>query len=295
MSPGRNNYDPSFDGVSAWTPPHVGVRTATPDDLQRARILAAETGLRLVEGDDHECDLLLVAAADGIMLVETGPGAAGGINADFGETCDAVRRLGSASRGQPLARAVGIKKHTPMIVDATAGLGRDAAFLVGLGCTVIAVERSEVLGAMLSDALERARAALTEITEPAERNETYETCPETETSAADAFGLSRLTLVVGDAVAVLSRMTDRAAPDVVYLDPMYPSSGKSALPKKEMRILRRMVGDDPDARVLLEAARRAARDRVVVKRPPRAAPLAPDPSMSYESKLTRYDVYLTQR
>ena len=246
----------------------MGVCVATPDQqLQfRAQALATEVNLPVVAKDRVDCDLLLVVTSNGLELRETGRGAAGGVKIDFGETGKSARRLATASRRQPLARAVGLKKRTPTIVDATAGLGRDAMLLARLGCTVTAVERSVVLGAMLRDALER---------------------------AAEGIRPGRVTLVIGDASDVLARMSDREAPEVIYLDPMYSPSGKSALPKKEMRILRRLVGDDSDAGALLEVARRVARERVVVKRTPRAPPLAPAPSMSYKSKLTRYDVYLT--
>jgi 16S rRNA (guanine1516-N2)-methyltransferase len=63
--------------------------------------------------------------------------------------------------------------------------------------------------------------------------------------------------------------------------------------KKEIRLLRDLVGDDTDAPELLEISRGIARDRVVVKRPDDAPPLAPDPDMSLTGKLVRYDVYLT--
>ena len=88
--------------------------------------------------------------------------------------------------------------------------------------------------------------------------------------------------------------SDLEAPDVVYLDPMFPLRKRSALAKKEMRVLRRLVGDDEDAGELLEVARRAARRRVVVKRTPEAPPLAAAPTMSYRGKLVRYDVYLAR-
>jgi 16S rRNA (guanine1516-N2)-methyltransferase len=189
---------------------------------------------------------------------------------DFSPTGEIARRLTTASRRQPLASAVGLRKRTPTLVDATAGLGRDAVLLASFGCTVTAIERSVVLGAMLRDALKRAATA----------------------DAADEISRRCFTLIVGHATEVLAGMPEREAPDVVYLDPMFPPSGKSALPKKEMRILRRLVGDDADAEGLLETARRVARDRVVVKRTPRALPLAPTPTMSYRSKLARYDVYL---
>jgi len=260
---------PSAD-ASVWAPPRVGVCAVGCDEVlrSRARALGAELDLAVVEKDGGGCDLLLVVTGQGLELHETGRGAAAGVKAEFGASGASARRLATASRRQPLARAVGLKKGTPSVVDATAGLGRDAMLLARLGCTVIAVERSVILGVLLRDGLERA--------------------------AAGEIRPGGISLVVGDAVEVLARMSVRAAPDVVYVDPMYPGSGKSALPKKEMRILRRLVGDDADAGVLLKAARRVARERVVVKRTPRAGPLAPGPTMSYRGKLARYDVYLTQ-
>ena len=44
------------------------------------------------------------------------------------------------------------------------------------------------------------------------------------------------------------------APQVIYLDPMFPHSGKSAQVKKEMAIFRDLVGSDPDADPLLAKA-----------------------------------------
>ena len=244
-----------------------------PDEQlrSRARVLAAELNLPVVAKGGGDCDLLLVVDDTGLELHETGRGAAGGVKVDLSAAGENARRLATASRRQPLALAVGLKKRTPTLVDATAGLGRDAMVLASLGCTVIAVERCVILGAMLRDALQRAATA----------------------PMVAEIRACQLTVIVGDAAEVLARMSDQEAPDVVYLDPMYPPSGKSALPKKEMRILRRLVGDDPDAGGLLEAARRVARDRVVVKRTPRAPPLAPAPTMSYRRKLVRYDVYVT--
>jgi len=65
------------------------------------------------------------------------------------------------------------------------------------------------------------------------------------------------------------------------------------LVKKEMRVLRALLGDDDDAAGVLPAARHAARHRVVVKRPGRAPPLGDTkPSMSIANENTRFDVYL---
>jgi 16S rRNA (guanine1516-N2)-methyltransferase len=85
------------------------------------------------------------------------------------------------------------------------------------------------------------------------------------------------------------------SPDAIYIDPMFPPKRKaSALAKKEIRMVRRIVGDDEDASELLAVARRHA-PRVVVKRPTAAPPLADKPAMSIAGKLVRYDVYLAPR
>ncbi len=79
--------------------------------------------------------------------------------------------------------------------------------------------------------------------------------------------------------------------DVIYLDPMYPLRKRvTALPSKDMQILRALVGDDLDFDALFVVARRFA-DRVVVKRPAHAPPIAPTHAQ-IESKLARFDIYV---
>jgi 16S rRNA (guanine1516-N2)-methyltransferase len=98
---------------------------------------------------------------------------------------------------------------------------------------------------------------------------------------------SKIEVVHADARVALQ--TRRA--EVVYLDPMYPAGRKTA-ERKPLRTLRMLVGDDSDAAGLLDAARKAAIRRVIVKRPLRAAPLAEKPHHTHEGKAVRYDVYL---
>jgi 16S rRNA (guanine1516-N2)-methyltransferase len=155
------------------------------------------------------------------------------------------------------------------VIDATAGLGRDSFLLACLGCRVTAIERSPVLAVMLRDGLERAKAARIG---PLSRI------------------IDRIELIAGDAREWLGKLPP---PDVVYLDPMYPDQKKSALSKKEMRICRRLVGDDEDAAQTLAAARAAALRRTVVKRHRDAPPLAPNPAVQFKGRAVRYDVYLS--
>jgi 16S rRNA (guanine1516-N2)-methyltransferase len=171
------------------------------------------------------------------------------------------------SRRQPLARAVGKKTRT--VVDATAGLAQDALLLALMGFRVTAFERSPVVAALARDGLLRLPA-----------------------QATLAPG-HQLQLITGDARALLPALSPR--PDAIYLDPMFPPKRKkSAAVKKEMRLLRELVGDDTDAFELYEISRHVALDRVIVKRPDDAPPLAPDPSFSFPGKLVRYDVYLVR-
>lgn len=164
-------------------------------------------------------------------------------------------------RREPLARALG-KART--VVDATAGLGRDSVLIACMGYRVIALERSAPVAALLRDGVQRA-------------------------VAAGLLAEGRIEARHADACAALPALAPR--PDVVYLDPMFPPKRKkSAAARKELRLLRALVGDDVDAVELL-AASLACAARVVVKRPVHAPPLGPRPSATYGGKLVRYDVY----
>lgn len=211
----------------------------------------------------------LILTAQKLVLQPFGDDASGPVFVDFAGGKQAHRRQFGGGRGQPLARAVGMKKgHNPTIIDATAGLGRDAFVLATLGATVTLVERSPVVAELLRDGL--ARAAV-------------------ETDLLET--ISRMTLVHGNAIETLNSLPKH---DIVYLDPMYPHRDKSALVKKEMRLLREVVGDDPDTADLLTAARQVAGKRVVVKRPNKAPFLGDQVASSQvPGKTTRYDLYPT--
>lgn len=170
----------------------------------------------------------------------------------------------------PLARAVGRKQPLPRIVDATAGLGRDAYVLASLGYDVVALERCAVLHSMLENGLACAAAEI----------------------GGGSQASKRLRLVAGDARDYLSSLSPEQLPDVVYMDPMFPSRTKSALVKKEMQFLQRLLGAEADAGSLFEVARSVATRRVVVKRPVKAPPLAGEPSYRVPAGRVRWDVYL---
>lgn len=173
-------------------------------------------------------------------------------------------------RGQALPKAAGFKKgKTPTVIDATAGLGRDAFLLASLGAEVTLIERSEIMHDLLREGLER---------------------------AAEAGGIyqeitSRMTLLFGDAKELLPGLSA----DVILVDPMHPERTKSALVKKEMRQIRELVGVDEDSEELVQAALASALKRVVLKWPAKAhsLPGLPKPSHQIVGKSIRYDVFMT--
>lgn len=191
---------------------------------------------------------------------------------DFGSARSNYRRTSGGGVRQTLARAIGIKgRARPRVVDATAGWGRDAFVLASLGCAVDLIERHPLVAELLADGLRRAAD-----------------------NADLAAIVQRMHLHRCDAKDYLGRLADAALPDVVYLDPMYPHTGKTAAVKKDLRLLRELLSDPADDSRLLDTARTRARYRVVVKRPKSAPPLAGRaPDTRIASANTRYDVYST--
>ena len=186
---------------------------------------------------------------------------------DFTTGSVAHRRRFGGGRGQALPRAVGMKSGpVPHVVDATAGLGRDAFLLASLGARVTLIERSAHMHGLLQAALEKAR--------------------ESEFSEV----IARMTLLHGDAKTLLPTL----APEVVLVDPMHPPRKNSALVKKEMRMIREIVGSDEDSVELMQVALKVAQNRVVLKWPQRAdlMPGINPPSHQIPGKSTRYDVFM---
>ncbi len=180
------------------------------------------------------------------------------------------RRRFGGGRGQALPKAVGLKAgKTPTVVDATAGLGRDAFLLASLGAHVTLIERSDHMHRLLADGLTRAKKEGGDL--------------------ADI--VARMTLLHGDAKDLLAGLN----PEVVLIDPMHPPRSKSSLVKKEMRLIRDIVGTDRDAAALMEVALNTASNRVVLKWPQKANPMPglKAPSHQITGKSTRYDVFMS--
>lgn len=199
---------------------------------------------------DEQSNMALTLASGQLRLHRRDADKPVSLVVDFLSPALTYRRRSGGGRSEAIAKAAGIKKGISTVLDATAGLGRDAFILAGLGCRVQMFERHPVMAALLENGLQRAY-------------EDHETTP---------WLKERLKLFHACSLKMLSEITDQ--PDVVYLDPMYPHRKKSALVKKEMRLVQALIGADQDADALLAPALALAKKRVVVKRPSYAPPLA---------------------
>jgi len=247
-----------------------------PEFAPQAAACAEQLGLPL-EAAAGATGLRLEVGPDGLQL----RGSAGVLRLDFARGRLAARLQRGIGRNEPLVRALG-RPGTPTscddVLDATAGLGRDSLLLARAGCSVRAVEQDPVVGALLSDALQRAAGT------PLLRQ-----------------AVERIQLVQAEAGQFLSGLAPESRPQAVYLDPMFPPRSASALVRKEMRVLAEWLGPPaPECaagRLLLQALA-AARRRVIVKRPARGPRLVaePPPDLQLPGGATvRYDIYLTRR
>ena len=190
-----------------------------------------------------------------------------------GDFASMARRISKANLERELiVKATKIKDlgDNPRAVDATAGLGEDAFLLAAAGFSVTMYERDEVIGALLEDALERARVQASEL--PQQFHE----------------AVARMELKREDSVAALKNLDYR--PDVVLLDPMFPERKKSALVKKKLQLIQLLEAPCDDEEALMEAAIGARPKRIIVKRPPKGPYLAGiKPSFSLTGKAVRID------
>ena len=172
-------------------------------------------------------------------------------------------------RSLPLVRSMGDRVRT--VADATGGLLGDAWLLALAGLEVTAFERCPAVARLARDGLSRAA----------------------RDPRVDAAALARLRFVEADAIAALGERSF----DAVLVDPMFPPKRKaSALPRKDVRLLRAVAGGDADAAKLFLAATRAARLRTCVKRADDSPPIdgAGEPDLAFGGRTSRVDVYLAR-
>lgn len=209
------------------------------------------------------------------------------------------------ARTELVHRAVG---SCDVVVDFTAGLGRDSLVLAAAGHHVLLVERSPILHQLLQDGLRRLRES--ESAGIARRVRLIDCC---DAAHNTPYVASELNEWLPD---VASNPNRRVA---VYLDPMYPTdpAARKAKSKKDTQILHLLaaqplpsassssnpVSIEEEELSLFAAALQLATSRIVVKRGLHDRPLFTVPSLqngslpplkapaSIKSSTQRMDIY----
>lgn len=247
------------------TTTHLTVCMGKGAQRDAAEAIARRVGAPLAEEPGEGLTLLL----DGSGLSLTGYGLS--YRGDFTEM---LPRLTEGRLAHEMLAHVSKFKPTdrPMrAVDATAGMGEDSILLAAAGYETTLFEQNPVVAALLRDALRRAKKH-------------------------PFLGpiVSRMTLIEGDSVAGMQTLP--FAPDLVYLDPMFPARQKSGLIGKKLQLIQRLESPCAAEDALLDAAVSTGTPKIVIKRPLKGPFLAGrQPNHSVKGKAIRYDVMIFSR
>ena len=235
-------------------------------DFFDARDLADRLGLSFVMRSQLTANHShFLTVSNGCIEIQENKSKSKGFAVDFltGEL-DYRRRY---SKGQQLiVKAIGGGEKR--VLDAMTGFGADAFVMAAHNCRVTALEKSPLVFELVNDGLKRATEQVEDL----------------------GWLSSRLEIIQSDAREFLRKCDSQF--DAIYLDPMFPEKQKTALPKKEMQILKKLVGETPEEEVLEAfALARELTKRIVVKRPLRAPPIYKPVTTVFEGQSTRFDVY----
>ena len=178
-------------------------------------------------------------------------------------------------RSEHIVKALGKKRSGLRILDATAGLGRDALILAAAGNNVLGLEQNADVHALLAQELEKLHKSHI-------LNIVFEHC---------------------NSIDFLKSTTEQF--DIIYLDPMFPKSSKSRLVKQEMVWLKNIVGENNNPEnnkdttsdsatdlELFNLALQKTGDRVIIKRPIHAPFInGIKPNYQILGDINRFDVY----
>ncbi len=169
--------------------------------------------------------------------------------------------------GELLVRAAKIKTlgENPIAVDCTAGLGEDSFLLAACGFRVYLFEYNPVIFSLLEDAVKRALEI-----------------PELKETAG------RMTIINENSITGVKNLN--FTPDLIYLDPMFPSKQKNSLTQKKLQMFQQLELPCMDEKFLLESAFSVSPKKIIIKRPLKG-PFLSDikPNYSISGKAVRYD------
>ena len=174
-------------------------------------------------------------------------------------------RTNRANHEKLIKKAIG-KHEAPLnILDCTAGMLQDTLLFLNLGHKVTAVEQSKILFYLLSDAINRTN---------------------------DKKIFKALTLINANACSYISKGQKF---DVIYFDPMYPTSKKNALGSGQLEYITRILATESienDSTQDFERLSTMPVRKMIVKRPIKAEPFSKKINYQVLGKTTRFDIYI---
>ena len=174
-------------------------------------------------------------------------------------------RTNRADHEKLIKKALGKQKAPLNILDCTAGTLQDSLLFLSLGHKVTAVEQSKILFYLLNDAIDRSN---------------------------DQKIFKALTLVNANACSYISK---RQKFDVIYFDPMYPSSKKNALGSGQLEYITRILDTESIENDSIQDFQRLSSmplKKMIVKRPIKAEPFSQKINYKVLGKTTRFDIYI---
>ncbi len=226
----------------------------------------SSTSGQSLEDNHKKLPLYLKMDDEGLSLTD-------GTHALRGDFTDNLSRLKQSNlEREMLIKAAKLKglDHTPVLIDATAGMGEDSLLLAASGFNVKLYEYDPIIASLLEDTLRRAKQV------PALRDI-----------------VSRMELHIENSIDAMNNLD--ITPDIVLLDPMFPTRTKSSLVKKKFQLLQQLEPPCSDAAMLLNAAISLRPHKIIIKRPvkgPFLADIKPDYSLT--GKAIRYDCILPE-
>ncbi len=176
-------------------------------------------------------------------------------------------KLGQPKRALEKAMQYG-GQYPKALIDATCGLAKDTLVMASHGTHITAIESNPLLLLLLQQA--KRRAADHPIMGPIVRNVDFH---------------------LGQAEYLLNDMPSQS---IIYLDPMFPPSSKTALAKKPLQMLQKMTHNPCDDLTLLKTAIGCQAKRVILKRP-RKSPVLLEKQLHHQihGKTIRFDIYIS--
>ena len=174
-------------------------------------------------------------------------------------------RVKRADHEKLIKKALGKSEHPLNILDCTAGMLQDTLLFLYLGHQVTALEQSKILFHLLQDGISRSE---------------------------DQNIFTKLELIHTNACSHAAQAKNF---DVIYFDPMYPSTKKNTLGSGQLEYISKILETESlenNAVKDFEVLQLIPARKMVVKRPIKAEPFSLQTNYQVTGKTTRFDIYI---